>query len=137
VHQTHTDPQVGLVAVGFSPPDRLAAITRHLDWPGRTLADPQRELYGRLGIGRAPWWRVYSPGTLALYARDLARGHRPERPAEDTRQLGGDAVMVDGGITALWCPRTPDDRPAASVVLQAASELARASSPPGSGENAG
>lgn len=84
------------------------------------LADPERRLYSRLGIGRAPWWRVYSPGTMAVYARALVRGQHVAPPEEDTRQLGGDAVMVDGNVTVLWRPESPDDRPRAADVLAAA-----------------
>jgi hypothetical protein len=92
--------------VGFSPSAPLAAIARHLGWPGLVLTDPYRVLYRRLGIGRAPLWRVYSPGTLATYAAALARGHRLAWPAEDTRQLGGDAIMVRDAATGAWlgCP---------------------------------
>lgn len=120
MHSLHDDPGIGLVAVGFSPADRLAAIVGHLGWTGRVLSDPHRQLYQRLGIGRAPWWRVYSPGTLAVYARAILRGQHLARPEEDTRQLGGDAVMVDGKVVALWRPRSPDDRPRAADVLAAA-----------------
>lgn len=124
MHERHADDRVGLVLVGFSPADRLAAIARHLNWPGRVLSDPDRQLYRRLGIGRAPLWRVYSPGTIATYARALRRGERLVRPEEDTRQLGGDAVLIDGRVRALWCPRSPDDRPAATDVLDTATTLA-------------
>lgn len=120
MHSLHDDPGVGLVVIGFSPVDRLTAITGHLGWTGRVLSDPHRLLYHRLGIGRAPWWRVYSPGTVALYIRAVARGQRLTKPEEDTRQLGGDAVMVDGTVTVLWRPRSPDDRPHAAEVLAAA-----------------
>ena len=99
-------PRPGLILVGFSPPAPLAAIARHLGWPGLVLSDPDRLLYRRLGVGRAPLWRVYSPGTLATYAAALFRGHRLARPAEDTRQLGADAVMVHGVVRRLWQPRT-------------------------------
>jgi hypothetical protein len=114
------DARIGLIAVGFSPPGPLAAIARHLGWPGLVLTDPGRVLYQRLGIGRAPLWQVYSPGTLATYAAALARGHRLTRPVEDTRQLGADAIMARGVIRRLWRPRTPDDRPPASEVITAA-----------------
>jgi hypothetical protein len=113
-------PPPGLILIGFSPPAPLAAIARHLGWPGLVLSDIGRLLYRRLGIGRAPLRRVYSPGTLATYATALARGHRLARPAEDTRQLGADAIMVDGVARRLWRPRSPDDRPPAAEVIATA-----------------
>jgi hypothetical protein len=113
-------PRIGLILVGFSPPRPLAAIAGHLGWPGLVLADTGRVLYRRLGIGRAPLWRVYSPGTLATYAAAVARGRRLTRPVEDTRQLGADAIMAHGIVRQLWRPRTPNDRPPASDVIAAA-----------------
>jgi hypothetical protein len=120
VHEKHDNDAVGLVLVGFSQPERLAGLARHLGWPGLVLADPSRQLYQALGLGRAPLWRVYSPGTLLTYARALRAGHRFPRSVEDTRQLGGDGVLVDGTVVHLWRPRTPDDRPTAVEVLAAA-----------------
>ena len=112
-------PRPGLILVGFSPPAPLAAIARHLGWPGLVLTDPHRVLYRRLGIGRAPLRQVYSPGTRATAAAALARGHRLARPVEDTRQLGADAIMAQGAVRRLWRPRSPDDRPAAAGVIAA------------------
>jgi len=112
-------PRPGLILVGFSPPAPLAAIARHLGWPGLVLTDPHRVLYRRLGIGRAPLRQVYSPGTRATAAAALARGHRLARPVEDTRQLGADSIMVRGVVRRLWRPRSPDDRPAAAGVIAA------------------
>ncbi len=117
------DPRIGLTLVGFSPPDRLAAIARRVGWRGAVLGDEPRRLYHRLGLKRAPWWRVYSPGTLFAYVGALARGQWPARPVEDTRQLGADAVVVDGLVVALWRPRTPDDRPPAPGVLAYAARM--------------
>jgi hypothetical protein len=111
---------VRLVLVGFSPPERLVALARHLGWPERIIADADRVLYQRLGVGRAPLWRVYSPVTLGGYAAAPARGHRLARPVEDTRQLGADAVMVNGVVRQLWRPGTPADRPPAAEVIAAA-----------------
>lgn len=126
MHEKHDSDAVGLVLVGFSPPERLAGLARHLGWPGLVLADPSRQLYHALGPGRVPLWRVYSPGTLVTYARAVRAGHRLPRPVEDTRQLGGDAVLVDGTVVHLWRPRTPDDRPTAVEVLaEAEDELRR------------
>jgi hypothetical protein len=96
-------------------------VARHLGWPGRILTDQDRVLYRRLGVGRAPLWRIYSPATLATYAAVLACGHRLARPVEDTRQLGADAIMIDGVVRRLWRPRSPDDRPAAAEVIAATS----------------
>lgn len=125
MHQEHSrrggDPRIGLVLIGFGPADRLAAIVRRLGWTEPVLSDPSRAFYGRLGIGRAPWWRVYTRATLAVYIRAWRRGRRPSPPSgEDTRQLGGDAVMVDGVVRTLWRPQSPDDRPAAADVLAGA-----------------
>ena len=120
MHEARDDPRIGLILVGFSPPQRLTALARHLGWPGRVLADQQRALYRRLGIGRAQLWRVYSPATLATYAAAAARGRRLARPVEDTRQLGADAIMADGIIRQLWHPRTPSDRPPARQLIAAA-----------------
>ena len=118
------DDRVGLVLVGFSPADRLTAIARHLRWPGAVLADPDRVLYARLGIGRAPVWQVWNPGTLAVYRRARRQGWRPSpTEGEDLRQLGGDAVVVDGVVRVLWRPRSPDDRPPAADVLSTARAL--------------
>ena len=120
---------IALVAVGFSPPDLLAPVSEHLGWRGLFLSDEQRLLYRKLGLGRAPWWRVYTPGTLAIYARALV-GSRPRPaepgapgPAEDTRQLGGDAVLRDGVVHTLWSPRSPDDRVDADTLAEAAHRL--------------
>jgi hypothetical protein len=122
VHQaaSSADPRVELILAGFSPARPLAAIARHLGWPGLILTDPGRLLYQRLGIGRAPLRQVYSPGTMSMYASALRHGRRLARPVEDTRQLGGDAIMVDGEVRLLWRPRSPNDRPAASEVVAAA-----------------
>ncbi len=125
MHQARDDPRTGLILVGFSPPQPLAAIARRLGWPGRILADQERVLYRRLEIGRAPLRRAYSLGTIAAYATGSLRGQRPARPVEDTRQLGADAIMIDGTIRQLWRPRTPKDRPPAREVIAAASTWLR------------
>ena len=114
------DTRIGLIAVGFSPPRPLAAIAGHLGWPGLVLTDPQRMLYQRLGVGRAPLWQIYSPRTMNFYATALRRGQRLARPVEDTRQLGADAIMTDGAVRRLWRPRTPNDRPPAAEIIAAA-----------------
>ena len=120
------------VAVGFSPPEALVPLAEHLGWHGRFLSDPHRALYRRLHLGRAPWWRIYTPGTLAIYARALAgsprggsgsRAREVAAPVEDTRQLGGDAVVRDGVARILWRPRSPDDRVDPGTLAETAHHL--------------
>ena len=110
---------VGLVACGFSPPAALAALAEYLRWPGLFLADEQRQLYALLGMRRASLWQVYSPGTLARYALAAVRGHHLPRPVEDTRQMGGDALVRDGIVVRRWLPRTPNDRAHPARLLHA------------------
>lgn len=101
---------VPVVAVGFSPPAALRALADTLEWEGPFLSDERRLLYQRLGLARAGLLRIYSAGTLLRYARAAAGGRRLSRPVEDTRQLGADAVVLDGAVRVLWQPSTPDDR---------------------------
>jgi hypothetical protein len=112
---------VPLVVAGFSPPDALAALAAHLGLTGPVVSDPERAVYRRLGLGRAPVWRVYSVGTMAGYAARALRGVPLRKPVEDTRQMGGDALLRDGRVVRLWRPRTPDDRAAPAVIAAAVS----------------
>ncbi len=114
---------VTLVTVGFSPPEALAPLADHLGLRGPMLSDPDRALYRLMGLRRAPVWQVYSPGTLAHYARAMLRGQRLQKPVEDTRQLGGDALAVDGVLTRRWRPSTPDDRASPALIAAAARAL--------------
>ncbi len=101
-----------IAAITFARADRLAAHRAHLGLPFPLLADPEREVYRRFGLERAPLWRVYNPGTLRLYGQLLRRGRRLRRPVDDTRQLGGDFVIdATGRLAAAFRPRSPDDRP--------------------------
>lgn len=112
------------IAVGFSPPEALADLARHLGWTLPFCSDHERVLYGRLGLGRASAGRVFSPRTLALYAAAAKRGVTVERPVEDIRQLGGDALVVDGVARLTFRPASPDDRPAPDELVAAARTLA-------------
>ena len=112
--------EIGMVAVGFSPSQALAALAKHLELTGPMLSDEQRTVYRLLGLRRAPLWRVYSPGTLAFYRQVKLRGLRLQAPVEDTRQLGGDALVHQGVIVCRWAPRSPDDRVAPSLLVAAA-----------------
>lgn len=109
------------VVVTFSDDLALvAAHRRHLDVEFPVLADPDLALYRALGIGRGSVRDVWSPGTLATYARLVGSGHRLRRPTEDTRQLGADAVIDRSGrLVRTWRPSSPDARPPISALIAA------------------
>jgi hypothetical protein len=105
-------------------PARQAAYGPHLGIDFPILADPERALYGLFGAGRGTWSRVWSPGTLAMYARLLVRGRRLQIPTDDTRQLGADALLdASGRLQRLWLPDGPDDRPAIDDIVTAVRAL--------------
>lgn len=113
------------VAVGFSPPDALARLADHLQWPWPFLADTDRRVYVRLGLRRARLREVYTAGTLRRYREAAARGVPVHAPVEDARQLGGDAVVRAGRVVRLFRPAAPDDRPSPDVLVGAVAEAAR------------
>ncbi len=112
------------VVVTFTDdPRRLAAYRNHLQIEFPVLADVDRALYDLFGAGRGSLRNVWSPGTLAMYARLLRRGRRIQPPTEDTRQLGADAIIgPDGRLRRLWLPPRPDARPSIETIIDAVSE---------------
>ena len=101
-----------VAVVAFAAPDRLAAYRRHLAAPFSFVSDPDRTLYRLLGAERGTRRQVWSAGTLRLYAQLLRDGRRLQRPTEDIRQLGADAVVGrDGRLRYLALPASPDVRP--------------------------
>lgn len=111
---------VQLVAVNFDTPDRVARYAAAFGRGVQFLCDPERELYGRLGIGRASRARVWlHPAVWLAYARILRSGTTFRSAAGDTQQLGGD-VVLDTDLTPVWTyrGRGPEDRPAATDVAR-------------------
>jgi hypothetical protein len=101
-----------VAAITFAEPVDLPAHRAYLDLPFPLLADPDRGLYRRFGLGRGSIHRIWGTGTLKMYARLLRRGRRLRRPTQDTRQLGGDFVIdADGRMSAEFRPTSPDGRP--------------------------
>lgn len=113
-----------IVAVGFSPPDALIELARHIGWEAPFCSDEERRLYDRLDLGRARLTRVFNVGTLARYGASIRRGQRVDRPVEDIRQLGGDLFVVESRARLLARPASPDDRPTVDELLAAAEALA-------------
>lgn len=113
------------VVVTFTDdPARLTAYREHLGLDFPVVADVDRTLYRRLGVGRGSLRRVWSLGTLRMYGGLILRGRRLRRPTEDTRQLGADVVVDrDGRIAKLWIADGPDDRPDVREIVAAVGAL--------------
>jgi hypothetical protein len=106
-------------------PARLAAYRDHLGVGIPVLADADRALYELLGAGRTSYTRVWNAGTLAMYGRLLASGRRLQRPRDDTRQLGADALIdAEGRLRRVWLPTSPDARPTVAELAAAARSTA-------------
>lgn len=113
-----------VVVVAFTPWTELEAYRQHLGIDLVLVADPDRSLYRRFGVGRGRWWRVYGIGTLRLYATLLRQGRRLRRPVEDTLQLGADVVLdADGEVAWIRRPRSPDERPPVADLIAAVRSL--------------
>ncbi len=121
------------VAVGFSPPDALAALAEHLGWPFPFLSDPERSVFRRLGFPVATRARVWTEGTKALYRRAAAEGRSVPKPVEDTDQLGGDAILVAGTAVRVFRTASPDDRVSVDDLFAALRDAAAGPSEPGAG----
>ncbi|MGI8778235.1 MAG: AhpC/TSA family protein [Acidimicrobiales bacterium] len=113
-----------VVAVGFSPGPALAALADQLGWPWAFLADPERVLYGRLGLERASLRQVFAPAAVRRYREAAAQGYEVSRPVEDPRQLGADVIAVDGRVVWLRRQVSSDDRPPVATVLEVAAGFA-------------
>ena len=123
-HRHRLGDALPVVVTFVDDPARLAAYRRHLEIEFPVLTDVDRVLYRTFGAGRGSLRRVWSPGTLATYARLVRRGRRPTAATEDTRQLGADAVLDrDGRLHRLWLPPTPSARPHVDEIVDAVREL--------------
>jgi len=115
-------PPMRVAVVTFAPVEQLAAHREHLDLPWPLLADPQRAVYRQFGLERGSFAEVWGLDTLRLYYELLRQGRKLRRPAQDTRQLGGDFVIDrDRRLVAAFRPRSPDSRPSVDELLAAVS----------------
>ena len=119
----HRDDLPGVlpIVVTFAhDPARLAAHRERLEIDFPILADPERTLYAAVGARRGDLRRVWSPGTIAMYARLVRQGRRLRPPREDTRQLGADLLIdAEGRLRRLWLPAGPDLRPGIDEMIAA------------------
>jgi hypothetical protein len=96
----------------------VAVYQRERLAPIPVLIDAERATYRAYGLGRGSVWRVWGPKTWWGYARRVARGQSPQRPREDTLQLGGDFVIGRDGVVAMaFRSEDPDDRPSIDSIV--------------------
>jgi hypothetical protein len=111
-----------VLAVSFSPPERVAEFLQRTPLPFRLWSDPGGSAYRAFGLGRATWLTFFRLAVLGRYLRLMARGWRVERqaPGDDLLQLGGDFVTDAAGQVVFARPsRVPTDRPTAAELLDA------------------
>jgi peroxiredoxin len=114
-----------VLAVSFTPPERVAAFVQRHPLPFPAVADPERRAYRAFGLERTSWRRLLSPLSLAGYLWLTLRGWLPWKAQQgaDVLQLGGDFVL-DGRRRLVYAYRSvrPTDRPAARELLAAIRE---------------
>lgn len=111
-----------VLVISFEAARRTRGFCRRLrlppDW--RCLVDERRAAYAAYGMGRNPWWRVFTPGSALRYGLMYLRGERTNRPRGDIFQMGGDFVVDREARLVLAHPnRTPHDRPSVAELLEA------------------
>jgi hypothetical protein len=112
------DASIALIA--FTRQRNLRGFRHRLGTSYPVLADETLAVYRAYGLGRGPWWRIWSFRTLRAYGRLLRSGARLSRPTEDTLQLGGDFVVDSHGVLAYaYRSRRPDDRPSIDELIAA------------------
>ncbi len=114
-----------VACISFAPPELLRAYRDKVCVHAPLYADPERAAYRAFGFGRGSVSRVWlDPRVIGRYAQLWMRGKRPERPAQDTLQLGGDVVVgADGRVAWVYRSVGPEDRPSVASIGAA---LARA-----------
>jgi peroxiredoxin len=110
-----------VLVVSFTEPRRVAAYLERYPLPFPVVADPSREAYRRLGLGRTSWGTFFRGGVLGRYLRLIFRGWLPwSSEGDDVLQLGGDFVLDgEGRLVYAYRSAEPTDRPPAGDLLRA------------------
>jgi peroxiredoxin len=117
-----------VVAVSFSPPERVAFFLSDTQLSFPVLSDAPLDGYHAFGLTRVSWLRILRPDVIWRFTRMMFRGWLPKKPAkgDDVLQLGGDFVIDAEGILR-WAHRSsePTDRPAKTAMLDALEQAIR------------
>lgn len=113
-----------VVVVAFDDPDLLRrTMLADLTVRVPVLVDAERKAYRAWGLVRLPWWQVWlDPQVWRVYLRILRDGGTWRGLGSDTRQMGGDFLVVrdaDGTDRVAWArPQQRDDRPPVGELLE-------------------
>jgi peroxiredoxin len=111
-----------VVAVSFTPPQRVATYLRVHPLPFPAVSDPERAAYRAFSLERTSWASFLRLQVIARYLKLIFLGWMPKAApkGEDVLQLGGDVVIDAGGRLAYaYRSRVPTDRPSARALLEA------------------
>lgn len=111
-----------VLAVSFSPPERVARYLDESPMPFPVASDPSRAGYQAFGLERTTWGGILRPGVVGRYLGLILRGWLPHKTArnEDVLQLGGDFIL-NRRRRLVFARRSaePTDRPSVNELLQA------------------
>ena len=117
-----------VVVISFARPDHLKRFAEHLGYPYVWLADPERNSYQSLGLGRGGLRAIAPPRAIWGYIRFALQGKIWHPEQLDLAQMGGDFVFDRyGNLTLGYLGTASDDRPSVHVVMSAFRRAASAS----------
>lgn len=111
-----------MLAVSFSPPERVAAYLDRHPLPFPAVADPTRQAYRLFELGRTSWRAMLGLRVVGRYLRLIFGGWVPDKAEkdDDLLQLGGDFVLdAQGRLVYAYRSSDPTDRPQARDLMQA------------------
>lgn len=117
---------VEVLAVSFTPPEKIRFFMGKYPLPFPVVSDPQRKGYEAFELGRTSLAGVLRPGVLWRFLKKMFRGWMPAKPAkgDDVWQLGGDFLLDRHGVLRFaYASSEPTDRPSQDALLQAARSL--------------
>jgi peroxiredoxin len=111
-----------VVAVSFTPPQRVAAYLQAHALPFPVVSDPERAAYHAFSLERTSWASFLRLTVIAHYLKLIFLGWLPRaaQKGEDVLQLGGDFVIdAAGRLAYAYRSQVSTDRPPARALVEA------------------
>jgi AhpC/TSA antioxidant enzyme len=119
-----------VIAVGTGSAEQARQLMAD-GMPFPCLLDPERRLYGALGLRRVSARTLLDPATYTNYWRAWRRGSRQGKVTGDPRQLSGVAILdAEGRLRWRHVSRTVGDYPPLRAVLAELGRAAGHAAPP-------